>query len=1246
MFVTDSGTRRPFTRESLRIPTLLILAAVVTPRAQGQYIVNTLAGIGPATDWTVDGQAPTSVPTATPAGLLKDGAGNLYIAAAAQNRIYRLDALGQISVFAGKGTAGHTGDGGPATAGELNAPSAMARNPITGDIYVVDTGNGCIRKIDSRGVINTTIVSLNSPSGVAVDGSGVMYFSDRGNQRIYKLQGTQVSVVAGTGTAGYSGDGGPAAQARLNSPGGLAVDSSGALYVADSGNDMVRRIAGGIISLVAGCLPADCEYTTSGPATKVFVPAPRALATNGAGTIYIADFFGVRSLVGGVIDIVAGNRTAGFSGDGGPAVYSQLKTPLAVLVDGNGDVTIADSANHRVRRVSGGIIRTIAGDGRYPLASVIGVTVDPLGAPYFATGTQVLKYADGATTVIAGAQDSAGYGGDGGPAAAALLYLPVGLAFEPGGMLYVADQGNNAIRKIDVNAARTISTVAGNGTAGFSGDNGPAAAALLNGPGGLATDNTGNVYLSDIGNVRIRRMYPGQNITTLAGSGTSGYNGDGVPALEAQFRTPAQLALDNSSALYIADYGNHRIRRVSGGSVSTIAGTGTAGYTGDGGAATSAQLNYPSGVTVDRNGNLFVMDSANNRIRLVSGGAISTIAGNGSAGGSGDFGLAAAAQLNSPAFAAVDGSGRVYFTEFGGNKLRVLIPASLVNITMDPANPTLSFSWTQGAGNPASKSVTMGSVGGRAAFVATPSADWIKVTPTSGPTPGPLTITPVPGGMGPGTYSGTVLVTTTGASGGPFTIGVTLTISSGTSRCVTFDNSTATYGLSGGSGTIAVSAGCTWVAQSSASWLKVVSGGIGAGGGTISYTVDANPGTARTATIGANATLLTVTQAGAGVAGGALRFVPVTPCRIIDTRDAEGTFGGPVFGAYSSRSIPIPQSGCGIPSTAQAYSLNVTVVPSGSLGYLTLSPTGQSRPLVSTLNSPSGKIVANAAIVPAGTGGGVDVYVTDQTHVIMDINGYFAPTDTAGSLAFYAVTPCRIADTRNATGDFGGPSFSGGQSRSFTVPASACNIPSTAQAYSLNATVVPKGSLGYLTLWPSGSSAPLVSTLNSPDGSIVANAAIVPAGAGGAVSVYVTDPTDVILDINGYFAPAGSGGLNFYTASPCRIADTRDATGTFGGPQLGAGETRTFPVPSASCSIPGTAQAFSLNATVVPAQNLGFLTLWPAGGSLPLVSTLNSPKGLIVANAAIVPAGAAGAVNAFATDITHLVVDINGYFAP
>ena len=444
--------------------------------------------------------------------------------------------------------------------------------------------------------------------------------------------------------------------------------------------------------------------------------------------------------------------------------------------------------------------------------------------------------------------------------------------------------------------------------------------------------------------------------------------------------------------------------------------------------------------------------------------------------------------------------------------------------------------------------------------------------------------------------------------------------------------------------TLAVSdpAGCPWSATSDVPWITITSG---SGMGTqLSYSVAANTGLPRIGTITVGGTSATITQDAEG-----LGFVSVTPCRVVDTRNANGAFGGPTMTAGQTRTFNIPAGACGIPASAQAFALNITVVPQNTLNYLTVWPSSQAQPVVSTLNSSNGAVVANAAIVPAASGS-IDVYVTDATDVIIDINGYFAPATATGALAFYPVTPCRVADTRNATGTFGGPSLTAGQTRNFPVASSACGIPAAAQAYSLNMTVVPPGPLTYLTVWPAGVSQPYVSTLNAYQGQVVANAAIVPAGTGlnaGAISVYVSDASNVVIDINGYFAPPGqTGALYYYPVTPCRLVDTRTATGPLGGPSLAAGATRSFGLETGACALSARTQAYSLNMTVVPPGPLGYLTAWAAGAAQPYVSTLNSYLGTVVANAAIVPAGTpSGAISVFVSDATNLVIDVNGYFA-
>lgn len=350
----------------------------------------------------------------------------------------------------------------------------------------------------------------------------------------------------------------------------------------------------------------------------------------------------------------------------------------------------------------------------------------------------------------------------------------------------------------------------------------------------------------------------------------------------------------------------------------------------------------------------------------------------------------------------------------------------------------------------------------------------------------------------------------------------------------------------------------------------------------------------------------------------------------MDTRSIAPIAGG------TSQSLYPQQSTCSIPASAAAYSFNVTVVPlTGSLGYLTLSPVGQPRPLVSTLNSLDGRIKANAAITPAGENGGVTVFVTDTSDVILDIDGYFTPD---AGLQLFTVSPCRIFDSRDTTGPLGGPTLLANQARSIPILSSKCNIPSDAQAYSFNYTVVPHGYLGYLTTWPTGPTRPVVSTLNAPTGATTANAAIVVAGNSGSVDVFVTDDTDLVIDVNGYFAPPGANGLSLYNLNPCRVLDTRTTTGAFDG------EFDTD-IAGSGCGVPNNGAAFVFNATVIPVATLGYLSLWPDGQTKPLVSTLNSSDGTITSNMAIVPAYNAS-IDTYSTDLIQLVLDVSSFFAP
>jgi hypothetical protein len=364
-----------------------------------------------------------------------------------------------------------------------------------------------------------------------------------------------------------------------------------------------------------------------------------------------------------------------------------------------------------------------------------------------------------------------------------------------------------------------------------------------------------------------------------------------------------------------------------------------------------------------------------------------------------------------------------------------------------------------------------------------------------------------------------------------------------------------------------------------------------------------------------------------------MQFVPVPPCRLLDTRQGNGPIHGGTFESFNL-SLLAQAVGCQSVNTATAYSLNVTVVPNGYLGYLTIWPTGQPRPVISLMNSFDGRTKADATIVLGGTNHSVSIYVTNTADVILDLNGYFEPA-TSGSYAYYPLpTPCRLADTRTS-----GQPLPAGQETDFPVFSTNCGIPTTAQAYSLNFTAIPQtSSLGFLTVWPAGSPRPLVSTLNSPTGTIVANAALLPAnGTNGEIAVYPSDTTHLVIDIDGYFALATPlEGLAFYPVTPCRAIDTRLTIGAFSGQQ-------TFNIEGSQCAPPSNATAYVMNASALPQGGLGFLTLWP-GGNRPLASTLNALDGANASNMAIVGT-TNGSINAYAAGTTNLLLDLSGYMA-
>jgi hypothetical protein len=378
-----------------------------------------------------------------------------------------------------------------------------------------------------------------------------------------------------------------------------------------------------------------------------------------------------------------------------------------------------------------------------------------------------------------------------------------------------------------------------------------------------------------------------------------------------------------------------------------------------------------------------------------------------------------------------------------------------------------------------------------------------------------------------------------------------------------------------------------------------------------------------------------------------LQYVPLgIPCRAVDTRVTGGPITGKTFRNFSpgggSCSITVPSSGL------IAYAMNVTVLPHGELGYLSVWPAGDLQPVVSTLNSPDGRVKANAAIVTGGTNGQVSVYVTDTADVVLDVSGYFVAEEAVPSTyTFFPITPCRAVDTRLST--LGGPSLVGGQQRNFTFPSNSCIPAAPSQiggAYSINVTVIPKNGkpINYVTVWGTSQTepdTPITSTVNDSTGTVVANAAIVTANPAGGISAFASQDADLVIDVNGYFAFSQfiPGGLSLYTLPPCRILDTRQSLEAF------EGELKVPVTTDNNCSVPDTAKAYVLNATVLPAGTLNYLTLWEDGTTQPVVSTLNAEDGAITSTMASV-GSTNGALDAFATQSTQLLLDISGYFAP
>jgi trimeric autotransporter adhesin len=637
-----------------------------------------------------NGVLATSASLESALGVAVDHAGDLVIADGGSERVRVVPAstgtfygqamtAGHIYTVAGDGHVGHTGDGGPGTSAKLDQPEGVAVD-AAGNLVIADLFNARVR--------------------VVAASTGTFYGQAMTAGDIY--------TVAGDGTKGFSGDGGPATAAELNEPGNVTVDAAGNLVIGDSGNDRVRVVAAKTGMFYGQAMTAGDIYTVAGdgtagfsgdggPATSAELYFPRGVAVDAAGNLLIADegnarvrvvaastgtFYG-QAMTAGDIYTIAGTGKAGFSGDGGPATSADLDGPVGMAFDAAGNLVIAEVGNDRVRVVAAktgtfygqamtaGDIYTVAGNGTGFYSGSGGLPVNAeLGSPR-AVAVDAGNYA-----VVAGTN---------------LAWFVCGTSGTYFGQAMTA--GN-------------IYRVAGTGAAGYSGNSGPATSAKLNEPFGVAADAAGNLLIADTENQRVRvvaatsgtfyglAMTAG-DIYTIAGTGKAGFSGDGGPATSAGLDGPVGVAVDAAGNLVIADTENQRVRVVAAtsgtfygqamtaGDIYTVAGDGALGFAGDGGPATSAELFDPDSVAVDAAGNLVIADTGNERVRVVAAtsgtfygqamtaGDIYTVAGGGS-DGLGDGGPATSAELSQPAGVAVDGAGNLVIADSGSDRVRVV----------------------------------------------------------------------------------------------------------------------------------------------------------------------------------------------------------------------------------------------------------------------------------------------------------------------------------------------------------------------------------------------------------------------------------------------------------------------------------------------------------------------------------------------------------------------------------------------
>lgn len=750
-----------------------VLAFLLCATGGGAQVITTIAG----TDFSFPPtpRAALDSPLGEISAIVGDGKGNLYLADDYNNLVFRITPDGTLMVVAGNGIAGDSGEGVPATSATI-VPRGLGLD-AAGNVYAA-TRFSTLRKVSGGAIASVPGQSGSQafPLG-AVDPSGAVYFVDFrfavAGHRVLKLANGIVTTVAGTGVAGFSGDGGPATSAMLNTPLSLALDANGNLYISDEKNNRIRKVSpNGNISTVAG--NGSSQPTGDGGAATNAGMSPGSISIDAAGNLFINDTINnvFRKVTGGIITKIAaccgyvdpagaiyatgtqgeidrmmpdgslvriaGNGLFSFSGDGGPATSASLRlsqatgqrSPSGIVEDSNGNVYVSDTFNHRIRRISNGIITTIAGNGK------------------------------------------PGFSGDGGPAVSASLNNPAGLTLAANGDLYVADTNNNRVRKI---SGGTITTVAGNGqipSGSNTGDGGPASAAPIYQPLSVTIDSKGDLYVCDSSS-RIRKV-SGGTITTVAGNGVAGSSGDGGPATSASIGAVA-VAVDLSGNIYIADFFFNRVRKISNGIINSFAGNGTAGSTGEGGAATAASLYGPYALATDSQGAVYIADYYSQRVLKVANGNITRVAGNGVAGRLGDGGLATQANTTNPGAIYVDAAGNLLFTDLYYNRVREVL-ATPPSVQTSPAQ--LQFTGSAGGAIPPRQNISLFSVAPGIAYSAQAdsNAPWLSFSPSTGALPRLIEVTADPSNLNPGTYTANITIATQFATPPTRTIAVSFTV--------------------------------------------------------------------------------------------------------------------------------------------------------------------------------------------------------------------------------------------------------------------------------------------------------------------------------------------------------------------------------------------------------------------------------------------------------------------------------------